>query len=402
MTERNSQTDQSIEVPPASGEDEISLLDLAIVLAKHKLLIIGLPVLVALITLAGTYLMTDTYTSTTKIMPPRQGQSASSALLAQLGGLAGLVGGAAGGGGGNDLYIAMLDSRTIADNMAKRFGPTKVSETAFPASKVRNEWKARFKTEKGGLIAIEVDDKDPKRAAEVANAYVDELYKLTSGLALTDVSQRRLFFERQLAMAKDNLDKAEISARDALERRGVASVNSQGLTLLQNAAQLRAQITVKEVQIGAMRSFATDRNSEMQRAEQEIATIKRELAKLEGAGNVKAAPNATNSSTNALDSNHLLRDLKYSETLYELIARQYELAKVDEAKEASVIQVVESAIEQEQPSWPNRKLLLPLSALAALFVGILWAFVREAVEKVNGDPRQAERLRAIRRYLAWR
>ena len=400
MNEQISQPDQSKVVPPASGEDEISLLDLIIVLVKHKMVIIGLPVVAALMAYAASFLMTDIYTATTKILPPRATQSASAALVAQLGGLGGLVGGGSGISGSNDLYIAMLEGRTIGDNMALRFGLTKTSAPSSSSQISAKSWKARFRTDKGGVIVVSVEDEDPKRAAEIANAYIDELFKVNSGMALTDISQRRLFFERQLALAKDSLDKAEISAREALERRGVASVNNQGMSLVQSASQLRAQITVKEVQVGGMRTFATDRNPELLRAQQEIEVIKRELAKLEGSGGAKTATNG--SSGNNLEGIHLLRGLKYAEGLYEAMAKQYELAKVDEAKDAPLIQVMDKAVEPEQPSLPNRMLIVAISMIVALILSVLWAFVLEAVKKANGDPRQAKRLETIKRYLSGR
>ena len=400
MNEQISQPDQSKVVPPASGEDEISFLDLIIVLVKHKMVIIGLPVVAALMAYAASFLMTDIYTATTKILPPRATQSASAALVAQLGGLGGLVGGGSGISGSNDLYIAMLEGRTIGDNMTLRFGLTKTSAPSSSSQISAKSWKARFRTDKGGVIVVSVEDEDPKRAAEIANAYIDELFKMTSGMALTDISQRRLFFERQLALAKDSLDKAEISAREALERRGVASVNNQGMSLVQSASQLRAQITVKEVQVGGMRTFATDRNPELLRAQQEIEVIKRELAKLEGSGGAKTATNG--SSGNNLEGIHLLRGLKYAEGLYEAMAKQYELAKVDEAKDAPLIQVMDKAVEPEQPSLPNRMLIVAISMIVALILSVLWAFVLEAVKKANGDPRQAKRLETIKRYLSGR
>src|SRR5207244_1973604 len=137
-------------------------------------------------------------------------------------------------------------------------------------------------TSKDGIIVINVDDKDPRRAAELANAYVDELVKLTTVLAVSEASQRRLFFERQLLMAKENLTAAEITARQGLAKGGLAQVDAQGRSMIDVTARLRAQISAKEVQIGSMRTFAADRNPELQRAQQELEALKRELANVEG------------------------------------------------------------------------------------------------------------------------
>jgi uncharacterized protein involved in exopolysaccharide biosynthesis len=197
------------------------------------------------------------------------------------------------------------------------------------------------------------------------------------------------------------LAKAESAARQALERGGLVKVDEQGRAMVEDTARLRAQMTVKEVQIGAMRTFAADHNPDLQRAQQELESMKRELAKMEGAGNInKAATNGPNGQ--GTDSLRLLRDVKYYEVIFDLLARQYELAKIDEAKDSAVVQVMDKAIEPDLRSKPNRVLIVLVSALVAGFVAIFWAFVREAMAKAGSDPQHAARLQAFKRYLAWR
>lgn len=381
-------------------DDEISLLDLLIVLAKHKKLVLGMPFVAAVLAAGISLLLPDIYTGTTKMLPPQQSQSATSAMMAQLGGVAGLLGISV--KSSSDIYVAMLKSRTVADNLIERFGLMKSSDDAKYPSLVRQALSGvtKITTGKDGIITIEVDDKDPKRAAELANAYVDELMKFTQVLALSEASQRRLFFERQFSQSKDNLAKAEAAARQALESGGLVKVDDQGRAMVENTARLRAQITVKEVQIGAMRTFAADRNPDLHLAQQELESMKRELAKIEGVGAAKAAINGPNGKVT--DSVRLLRNVKYNEVIYELLARQYEMAKIDEAKDSTVVQVMDKAIEPDRKSKPYRVLRVLISALVALFIGIVAAFVWEAIEKVHSDPQQAERLQAIKGYLAWR
>src|SRR6266542_6808160 len=265
------------------ADDEVSLLDLLIVLAKHKRLVLGLPAAAALVSVVISLLLPNIYTGTTKILPPQQTQS-TSAVLAQLGRLAGLAGGAVPGlKNPNDLYVGMLKSRTVADNIIQRFDLNKLYDKKYPSeTRKRLEKETTITAGKDGIITIEVDDQDPKRAADLANAYVDELFKLTTVLAVTEASQRRLFFERQLDLARVNLVKAETEARKALEQGGLAAVDVQGRSAVETAARLRAQISVKEVQIGAMRTFAAEGNPELKLAQQEIEVMKRELAKSEG------------------------------------------------------------------------------------------------------------------------
>lgn len=380
------------------SDDEISLLDLAIVLAKHKKLILGLPFVVAILTAGITLLMPNIYTGTTRILPPQQNQSAAASMLAQLGGLASLAGNVVGIKNPDDLYVGMLRSRTVADDLIQRFDLNKLYKQKYQSNTRKIlEGLTTINAGKDGIITIEVDDKSPKRAADLANAYVDELLKLTQVLAVTEASQRRLFFERQLALAKKNLTKAEIAANKALARGGLVVVDAQGRAMVEASARLRAQITVKQVQIGAMRTFAAERNPDLQLAQQELDSLKHELAKLEGAGGAKSATNGQVGE--GIDNLGLLRDVKYQETLFELLAKQYELAKIDEAKDSAVIQVMDKAIVPDRKSKPYRALIVLLSAIAALFVAMLLAFAREAIVRASGDPRQSEKLRTFRRYL---
>jgi uncharacterized protein involved in exopolysaccharide biosynthesis len=381
-------------------DDEVSLLDLLIVLAKHKRLVLGLPIAAAVVSLVISLLLPNIYTGTTKVLPPQQTQS-TSAVLAQLGSLAGLAGGAVAAGlkNPNDLYVGMLKSRTVADNLIQRFDLTKVYDKKYQSdARKKLDKETSIVAGKDGIITIEVDDKDPKRAADLANAYVDELFKLTTVLAVTEASQRRLFFERQLDLARVNLVKAETEARKALEQGGLAAVDAQGRTAVETAARLRAQITVKEVQIGAMRTFAAQDNPELKRAQQEIDVMKRELAKSEGAAPSKAVRSAAGDSS-GIDNLGLLRDVKYYETMYGLLAQQYESAKIDEAKDSAVIQVMDRAIEPDRKSKPWHGVIVSISAIAALFLAIIVAFVSEALERAQGDPERAERLHAFRHYL---
>jgi uncharacterized protein involved in exopolysaccharide biosynthesis len=170
---------------------------------------------------------------------------------------------------------------------------------------------------------------------------------------------------------------------------------------VETTARLRGQITVKEVQIGAMRSFATDRNPDLQLAQKELEALKHELARIEGASGSKVE-NQRGNSSHGIDSLGLLRNVKYYETIYELLAKQYELAKIDEAKDSAVVQVMDKAIEPDRRTKPWRSLIVLVSAFAAFFVGVLWAFVREGMASVKADPQQASRLFDLKRHLAWK
>ncbi len=379
--------------PPA--DDEISLLDLLIVLAKHKRIVLGVPFAVAIAAAIISLLMSNIYTGTTRILAPQQSASAASALLSQLGG--------AGIRNLNDLYVGMLKSRTVADNIITRFNLDKIfNEDYLSNTRRRLANVTTITAGREGIITIEVDDKDPKRAADLANAYVDELKRLTKVLAVTEASQRRLFFEQQLVQAKDNLTATEIAARQGLQKGGLAQVDAQGRSMIEVTARLRAQISAKEVQLGAMRTFAAEGNPELQRVQEEIQALRRELSRIEGSSPIGAVARGDVSGNSGLDNLGRLRDVKYYEFLYELLAKQYELAKIDEAKDATVVQVMDKAIEPDRKSKPKRTLIVLLSMFVALFVSILWAFVQEAATRAKADAQQMSRLETLRRYLHWK
>jgi uncharacterized protein involved in exopolysaccharide biosynthesis len=384
--------------------DEVGLLDLLIVLAKHKRIVLGVPAVAAVAAIIYALLLPSIYTGTTRILPPQQSSSTASALLSQLGGvLGGLAGAAAGIRTPTDLYLGMLKSRTVADNLIARFDLGKLFEQKFQSDTRKIlERKTSITAGKDGIILIEVDDEDPRRAADLANAYVDELMKLTTVLAVTEASQRRLFFERQLAQAKDNLTAAEVVARRGLEKGGITQVDAQGRSMIEVTARLRAQISLKEVQIGSMRTFAADSNPELQRTQQELEALKRELARVEGSSPGPALGRGEATGSGGLDNLGRLRNVKYYEFLYELLAKQYEIARIDEARDAAVIQVVDKATVPDRRSKPVRSVIVILVTMLGALGGTAWAFILEALKNAESDPQQSARLEALRRYLAWR
>jgi len=387
-------------------EDEISLLDLPIVLAKHKRIVLGVPFAAAVAAAGISLLLPNVYIGTARIMPPQQSASAASALLGQLGVFSGGLTGAVAGLGlrsPNDLYVGMLKSRTVADDLVARFDLKKVYRQELQSTaRAALQGSTTIAAGKDGIITIEVDDRDPKRAAELANAYVEELIKLTKVLAVTEASQRRLFFERQLEQAKDNLNTAEVAARQGLQKGGLAQVDAQGRSMIEVTARLRAQISSKEVQLGAMRTFATEGNPELQRTQQELESLRRELARVEGSSPIVTHGKGEAAGGSGLDNLGRLRDVRYYEFLYELLAKQYELAKIDEAKDSTVIQILDKAIPPDRKFKPKRAQITLLSAIAALFASIAWVFVLEATTKTKKSPARSSRFHRLREHLRWK
>jgi tyrosine-protein kinase Etk/Wzc len=390
---------------PDGDNASIGILDLLVILAKRKILIFGITFVVAVAAVILALLMPNIYTATAKILPPQQSQS-SAAILGQLSALAGAAGSAGlGFKNPNELYVGMLKSRTVADSLIERFNLKQVfGHEKMTDARIALESSTNITVGKEGLISIECSHKDPKLAAALANAYVAELYKLTQTFAVTEASQRRLFFEKQLQQAKEALINAEVAMRRSQEITGVIRLDEQGKAIIESIARLRAQIAAKEVQLSALRTFATDNNPEFVRARQELGELRVQLGKLErdesrGTGDVlvptRKVPEV------GLEYVRHFRDVKYHEAMFELIAKQYELAKIDEAKEASMIQVLDEAIVPEKKSKPNKRLIVLVSTMLAFFAAVVVAFALEVAERARQDPRFLNNMAMLRRYL-WR
>lgn len=370
--------------PPAASatreESEYGLLDLLIVLARHKKLILSLPLLVAAVAAAISLVIPNSYKASTRLLPPQQAQSGAAALLSQLGGVAGVAASATGIKSPNDVYIGMLKSRTVADKVIARFDLMKVYDTDSQekARKLLEE-NTNITAGKDGLMTIEVEDTRQKVVAGIANGYVDELLKLTKIIAVTEAAQRRLFFEKQLEISKNNLATAESTLSGSLDTRGVLSIEGASRAIIETVGRLRAQISAKEIQLSSMSAFVTTTNPEYLRANQELQGLKAELSKLEnGRPEVSAGSQQANGKPVGLENVKILRDVKYYQMLYELLAKQYEVARLDEAKDSSVIQVLDAAIEPERKSKPRRAIIVLLSAVLALFASMVLAFILEA------------------------
>ena len=382
-------------MPETKQDDEISLIDLAITLAKHKKLIIGAPLIVAIVVAIYSFFIPPIYTADVQMLPPQQ-QSSASAMLSQLGALGGMAG-AAGIKNPNDTYVAMLKSRTIQDSMIKRFKLQAVYKTKTP-EKTRGALNGATKVTVGkdGIIGISVDDESPQRAAILANGYVDALQQMTQVFAVTEASHRRLFYEKQLLQAKHNLGDAEIALKQLQEKTGIIHLDSQAQLGIGTAANIKGQIAMKEVELGAMRTFATGNNPDLVRTQQTISGLQAQLAKIEtGTVSSSKVPET------GLEYIRKTRDFKYAETIYEMLAKQFEMAKIDEAKESSVIQVLDKAMPPEQKSKPKRSMMVLIAALATGFLTILYAFIKEALQNAKKDTETEVQLTTLKKTLRW-
>ncbi|MDE3188335.1 MAG: chain length determinant family protein [Acidobacteriota bacterium] len=403
--------------PPSAGvvrhikeDDEISLLDLLIVLAERKRTILWVTAIFAILAIVVSLILPKRYTATVILLPPQQNSSMASALASQLGnlgGMAALAGGSLGLKNPNDMFVAMLKSRTVEDAMVERFGLMQEYHKKY-LSDARKAFENRTDVDgdsKGGLIHISVEDRDPKRAAELANGYVDQFRNLSEHLAISEASQRRLFFEQQLEQAKDNLANAEEALKVTEQKTGLIQLDSQARALIESAAALRAQIAAKEVQIQGMQTYATGENSQLVQAQQELDSMRTQLAKLggsedSGSGGLIVPKGKVPQA--GLEYVRKLRDVKYYETIFDILARQFEIAKLDEAKEGALIQVVDPAIPPDKRSFPKRGLIVLGATIAGLLTGICIALASAGLGYLRSERATQAKLLHLKRILSWR
>lgn len=389
------------DVPP---QEEISLLDLFIVLVRYRWLIFKITACIIGTAIILSLILPIKYTAITTILPPQQGSSAGSALMAQLssglGSVASLAGSSLGLKNPNDLQVAMLKSRTVEDAMVDRFHLMDFFKLKYK-SDARKKFEKIVDIDSGakdGLIRISVTDRDPKRAEEMANGYVEEFKKLSATLAVTEASQRRLFFEQQLTQAKDNLATAEEDLKRTEQKTGLVQLDAQTRATIELLADLRGQIAAKEVQITGMRSFATGENPDLQIAEQQLAGLRAQEQRMGAAS--EGATNALipkgNMQEAGIEYIRKLRDVKYFETIFDLLARQYEVAKVDEARQGAVVQVVDRAVVPDKKSSPQRTLIVLGSVVLGLFAGIVWAFSKEGLMRLSNNPAERARMEELK------
>lgn len=390
---------EKIQPSNAQVEDEISLIELLTAIGEEKWIVCGFVFVCALAGVAMSLSMTNIYTAKTTFLPPQQTQSSAANALASLGGLAGLAGGALGIKSPDEMYVAMLGSVTLQNNLIARHKLQAVYEREkLSDTRAALNGAVRISPDKkSGIISIEVDDKSPVLAAEVANSFVEELRKILERLAVTDAQQRRIFFEKLIIKTKDALADAELKSKTAQETSGIVSLEGQALSAIKASAALRAQIALREVQIQAASSYATPQNADMQRLAAELAGLRAQLDRLEQGSSQKS--NA-DKSANALNNLRAFREVKYQEAVLETLIRQYELARVEEAKEGPLIQQLDVATVPERRSRPKRAVIVMMMTLTGLLMGLATVFIKRGLRKSGTDPVLAARLEAMRQ--AWR
>lgn len=367
-------------------DNEIDLKMLVAQLWQGRAIVLSAVVAGGAIALAISLSIRPVYTASASILPPQQQASGLSAALGSLGAMAGV---AAGGAlkNPNDLYVAMMKSQTVSDRLIAQFDlKARYEEEKLSLARKALDAAVVITSAKSGLIEVNVDDHDPQFAARLANAYVAELKRLNQNLAVTDAAKRRMFFEKQLQEVKQNLAKAELGLESLQKKTGLVLPEGQVGMVLKTVTELKAKIAAKEVEIVAMRSFATEKNPDFVRAQEMLAAMKRQLAALDDSGGEGSlSVGAKSLPQDGLAYIRAVREVKYNEALLELMAKQYEFARVEEGRDSSMIQVLDVATAPDQKSKPKRSLIVMSGVLLGLMLGVLTVFIRPFVAKLRAN-----------------
>lgn len=400
----------------ASGskkDGSLSLLDILIILASQKQLILKVTLACCLLSVIVSFLLPTRYTAKATVLPPRQNSpldamlstdlGGGSSQIGSLGGIAALADAGLGLGNPNDRYVGMLKSRIVEDSVIQSLGLMNEYHKKY-LSDARKTLEDRTDVTGDGkdkLIHISVEDSNPQRAVEIVNAYIGKFRDLQRQLAVSEASQRGSFFEQQLEQAKNNLANAEEALKRTEETTGLIELNSQAEALIGTAATLRGQIAAREMMIQGLETYATGQNAQLVEAQQELASLRAQLAKLGGSEESAdglivpkgLVPQA------GLEYVRKLRDVKYYEAIFAILAHQYELAKLDEAKAGAITQVVDPAIVPDKRSFPKRGLIVIGTTVLGFLIGAFVALVRAGLMRMKSDTETNSKLALLKELL---
>lgn len=382
-------------------EDAISFLDLLLVFARHKKKILLVPFLVGCAVAGYSLSIPETFTASTTFIPSDRKQSSAMSALNQLSPSAHLM------RSDSEVLLTIVKSRRIQDRIIESLQLQKGNNNKLSMREARELLSGATTISigrKDRVIKILVQNESPQKAAEIANEYVSQLEKLSKELALSEASQRRAFLEKQLAYAFTKLQAAENAMTASQRKYGLIPFAPHGQAILWSIEALQAQIAAKEVELGAVRLFATDENPEVRKILATIQAMQKQLTNMQHAN-----PKAQQSSSSIMSTDQVpeagmeylrrTRDLKYAETTHQLISQQYQMAKVDEAQDAPILQVLDTAIPPERRSSPKRTQMVLVSLVASAFLMCLIAFMLEAKRQAQEDPEQAEKIADLKANL---
>jgi uncharacterized protein involved in exopolysaccharide biosynthesis len=397
MQNQNNQVQSPVSLP--RDDDEINLMDMMLVIAKYNRFIIAFTAISVVLAFIYALRQPTLYTANALIMPPQAPMSQAGMLMGQLSSLG--LGSGSGSGSGASLSI-LIKSQKLAYQVVDNLDLQSVFKAKnIEAARNTLSGATKITTNKDGTILIEYTDKDPKMAALIVGTYIDELDRFNSKIATTAASRTRLYLEKQLKFANEELANLEIAMKVSQKNTDLTPLEVQTGLMTNLIATLRGQITSREMELSSLRTFATEENPQYRKATLSLVALRAQLQKLESDNEVREKDKKGINATSKTGSEFLnnIRDLKYQQTLVENLRKQYDVAKMDEAKNANLIQVINEPLVPEYPSKPQRDVIMTIGALLGLILSIILAFIMNGLDQAKQNLESAERLNLLRRYL---
>jgi tyrosine-protein kinase Etk/Wzc len=386
-------------------DTRVTLLDLLIILVQRKWIWIGSAAVCGLMALILGLILPVEYRAETDILPPQRPTSSASMLMGQVGSILGMGGSSFGAKDPNDIFLSLLRSRTTAEALVKRFNLQQVYKKGdiFVAEAELAKHSTIVSTLEGTIV-VKVNDRDPTRAAAIANGYIEELTKQNNRLAISEAAQRRLFFQAQLEREKNALEDAEVSLKETELKTGVLQLPGQTELAIRQVADFRAQITNSELELQNLLTGETQTNPDVVRLEERIRTLREDLQKAQAnnLGDSRTDVGSLTTSTVptlAIAYVRKLREVKYHEDLFNMLSRQYEAAKIDEAREAPAIEAIDAAVPPHFRYSPRRQLLIAAGLAIGLILGWIYAITAEILCRSLQEPEYASKWLTLQRTI---
>lgn len=367
--------------------EEINLREYWRVLVKRKRLVTKIAGGAFIASIVLSLLLPNIYASTTKILPPPQSTSMVGGIRLPSG-LGSLAGGFLDISSPADTWVGILESENVRDAVIDRFNLRKLyDEDTIEETRKALDERLAIEISNEEIISITMEDKKPARAAQIANAMVMELDRVNKELIMTSGKRTRMFIEKRLDDTKRGLAKAEEALKMFQENNKAVQLEEQAKVIIEAIGEIKARLVAKQVALNTLRSYAASTNPKVEILKAEVGELKNSLRELEkkekGAESVfigvEAIPGL------ALQYARLYREAKVQQTLYELLTQQYEMARIQEAKDSPTVQILDVARVPEKQVKPKKILIILLSTFTAVFIGILIAFGKEALEKIRKE-----------------
>lgn len=364
----------------AQDNRKLAAFTLEVLKQKRRILLCALTL--AVLTALLSLIVKPYFSATIEVIPPSTKVASSLSIFSAAGGISDPFG--YGGFGSalqtkaqGDAFMEMLSAWQVQDAVVKRFNLTDIYKVPTVRS-ARSQLSADTVMEGAkGYVTIKFTAPNAQLAAAVANGYIDEVRLFMRGMALTEATQRRAFYEQQLAKVKDDLTQAETDFKTMQQSSRIIAVDAQARQLIEEAASLRSRITAREVELQRMRSYSTDSNPQVQILQTELSALRGQLNQIDSkqgqgfsGGNLSSVPE------NELTFIRATRELKYQEALYELLMRQYEASRLDEARDAPIVQVINPAQVPVIRSGPHRTYATLEAFAYGAFLGLMWVVYR--------------------------